>query len=61
MPLRISDAVGVQHEAFDATGAFDACIDVDSRLYVDPYLLKAASTPEARETHTLRSKATSLA
>ena len=51
MPIRISEALGVSHEAFTITGAFDGCIDVDSRLYVDPHLLAAAATPELADSH----------
>ena len=51
MATRISDALGIDHNLLGATGAFDACIDVDSRLYVDPHLLQAASTPELQASY----------
>src|SRR5206468_6160532 len=33
-------------EQFDAVGAFDGFVEVDSRLYVDPHLLEASAAPE---------------
>jgi hypothetical protein len=39
LPTRLSKALGVSHSSLVAQGAFDAFIDVDSLLYLDPHLL----------------------
>src|ERR1044072_2977524 len=46
MPQRISDVLGVTHEALEAEGAFNAFVDIDSQLYLDPHLLESTSIPE---------------
>jgi hypothetical protein len=46
MPERISAALGITHEAFEAAGVFDRFIDIDSRLHVDPHLLSHSTAPE---------------
>lgn len=46
MPLSISEHICVNPEVFDQTGAFDAILDVDSRLFIDPHLLQATGAPE---------------
>lgn len=46
MPVPISTALGTTHAALVAAGAFDGFADVDSRLHIDPALLKTCSVPE---------------
>jgi hypothetical protein len=46
VPTRVSKAFGVPHKALVKQGAFDAFIDVDSLLYVDPHLIGQSSQPE---------------
>lgn len=46
MPQSVSDFMKVQPETFGATGAFDAILDVDSLLFIDPHLLRSSSAPE---------------
>lgn len=46
MPRSISDFIGVDDERFGATGAFDAILEVDSRFFIEPALLKRTSAPE---------------
>lgn len=48
MPQRVSNVLGISHEAFDSEGAFDAFVDVDSLFYIDPRLLDRAETPELK-------------
>jgi hypothetical protein len=53
VPKRISSILGVNPNDFEASGAFDGFVDVDSKLHVDPHLLSSSSAPElkgARET-----------
>lgn len=49
MPKSISDYVGVDPKVWAKTGAFDAILDVDSLLFIDPHLLSASSSAEARQ------------
>lgn len=51
MPKSISDHFGISHADFDATGALDAILDVDSKLFIDPFLLKATKAPELQGTY----------
>ncbi|HEY6804431.1 MAG TPA: hypothetical protein VI306_12715 [Pyrinomonadaceae bacterium] len=46
MPVSISQYIGVSAKQFDNTGAFDAILDVDSKLFIDPHLLQSSTAPE---------------
>jgi hypothetical protein len=46
MPIPVSKVIGTTHSALVAQGAFDAFVDVDSRLYIDPHLLEFTTVPE---------------
>jgi hypothetical protein len=46
LPISVSQFVKVSAKKFDQTGAFDAILDVDSRLFIDPHLLPASKAPE---------------
>jgi hypothetical protein len=48
MPTPVSAAIGTTHQSLEAAGAFDAFVDVDSRLYVDPHLLADTRLPELK-------------
>jgi hypothetical protein len=55
----VSDHLAIEAERFAATGAFDAILDVDSLLFIDPHLLSSSSAPEiaaSYETVTTRFK-----
>lgn len=46
MSLSLADYYGVDELVFEATGALDPILDVDTRLFIDPALLRIAETPE---------------
>ncbi|MEM6530858.1 MAG: hypothetical protein AAF653_21355, partial [Chloroflexota bacterium] len=46
MAQSISTYLNVPTSDFAATGAFDAILEVDSKLFIDPHLLKFTSAPE---------------
>lgn len=46
MATKFSDVLGITSEKLYAEGAFDAFVYIDSRLYVDPHLLRSVSCPE---------------
>jgi hypothetical protein len=46
LPVSISQHIGISADEFDKIGAFDAILDVDSRLFIDPHLLAASTAPE---------------
>jgi hypothetical protein len=48
---RISTLFGIPPDVFERTGALDAFVDVDSRLYVDPHLLEHSRCPELAGSH----------
>jgi hypothetical protein len=48
VPKRIGDAIGVSEVRLQQLGVFNAFVDFDSRLYVDPFLLARAAEPELR-------------
>jgi hypothetical protein len=51
MPRRISEAIGVPSKKLKSAGAFDAFVDVDSKLYVDPSLLRRAKIAQLQDSH----------
>jgi hypothetical protein len=46
MPISASDHLGISLKRWAKTGAFDPILDVDSRLFIDPLLLRRADPPE---------------
>src|SRR5687767_11971760 len=46
MPISISSHIGVDAKTFAKTGAFDAILDIDSKFFIDPHLLKDNKIPE---------------
>lgn len=51
MPYSVVEQYNLDKKKFDATGAFDAMVDWDSRYFVDPRLLVKATTPEFQGAH----------
>lgn len=49
---QFSEALGVTHDALTAEGALDGFVGVDSRLYIDPFLLASVTHPELAESAT---------
>lgn len=46
MAQSISNYLNISPRDFAATGAFDAVLEVDSKLFIDPHLLKYTTAPE---------------
>ena len=46
MPVSFTDKFKLDKKAFQATGAFDTILDVDSRVFIDPALLDDCVIPE---------------
>ena len=46
MAQSISSYLEISPRDFAATGAFDAVLEVDSKLFIDPHLLRSTSAPE---------------
>lgn len=46
MSQSLADYHGIQDDVFAATGALDPILDVDTRLFIDPSLLRVCSVPE---------------
>lgn len=53
MPKLLSDALGVSRETLGEKGAFNGFVDLDSKLYVDPFLLKSTGAPELHDADAL--------
>lgn len=51
MPISTVDFFKLNEAKFEASGAFDALIDWDSQLFVDPSLLKNCEVPEFSNAH----------
>jgi len=51
MAKRISEVLGVSEDTLDKVGIFDGFVDMDSRLYVDPRLLRDSSAPEMKTSY----------
>jgi hypothetical protein len=46
MPIRVTDYLSLDRELFNATGAFNTILDVDTKLYISPLLLHRIDIPE---------------
>jgi len=51
MPRKISTLLGLSSKALDKKGVFDSFVDIDSRLHIDPSLLKNCKIPEFKTAH----------
>ncbi|MFE4573105.1 hypothetical protein [Paenibacillus chitinolyticus] len=51
MAISVCDFLGTEKEKFDSTGAFDAILDVDSKMFIDPHLLSACEAPEFQNSY----------
>lgn len=51
MAISVCDFLGIEKEKFDSTGAFDAILDVDSKMFIDPHLLSACEVPEFQKSY----------
>lgn len=51
MPITVSQQYKIDPKAFAQTGAFDAILDVDSKLFIDPHLLRRTTAPELAGAH----------
>ncbi len=51
MILKLSDHFGVDSDKFENLGVFDAFVDIDTTLFVDPHLLKQTEIPEFKDSH----------
>lgn len=49
MPVSFTDEFGIDKLSFLATGAFDVILDVDSRLFIDPALIKLCDVDEFKD------------
>jgi len=48
---RISDALKVTEDDLESEGAFNGFVEIDSRLHVDPHLLKTVTTLELKDSY----------
>ena len=46
MPKRLSSILKVTHKALEQKGVLDTFLDIDSRLHIDPFLLRGCKIPE---------------
>lgn len=51
MPVKVSDYLGIDDGEFEKTGAFNAILDVDSNLFIDPQLLKKTEAAELKDSY----------
>lgn len=51
MPISISEHFKITESNFNATGAFNAILDVDSLFFIDPKLLEKSKTRELRKSY----------
>ncbi len=51
MPKSISDYLEIDAEAFEATGAYNGFVDEDTKVFIDPRLLKSTETPELQNSY----------
>lgn len=53
MSLSLADHFGVAEALFDASGALDPILDVDTRLFIDPALVRVSQVPELKGSYDL--------
>lgn len=46
MPQSVTQLFNLDKDRFEALGAFDAILDIDTRLFIDPKLLRVTTVPE---------------
>lgn len=51
MAVSISTYLDINPQQLDEKGAFDAILDVDSKLFIDPHLLKSTEAPELKHSY----------
>lgn len=51
MSQSFADYYGIDPTFFDATGALDPILDVDTRLFIDPALLRVTTVPELADSY----------
>lgn len=51
MSQSFADYYGIGEISFEATGAFDPILDVDTRLFIDPALLRITTVPELHDSY----------
>jgi hypothetical protein len=51
MSQSFSDYYGIDEDTFEATGALDPILDVDTRLFIDPALLRTTLIPELERSY----------
>lgn len=51
MPQRLSSILKVSSKKLESKGVFNAFVDIDSKLYIDPSLLKSVTIPEFATSH----------
>ncbi len=51
MSIRLSDYFEINEEDLDREGVFNAFIDIDSKLFLDPHLLKETNIPELAQSY----------
>jgi len=51
MPQRLSSILKVPAKSLDKKGVFNAFVDIDSKLYIDPSLLEKCTIKEFQKTH----------
>lgn len=51
MPIKFSEKFHISGESIEQTGVFDVILDVDTRFFIDPALLKLCDIPEFTNAH----------
>lgn len=51
MPTKITDYLQLDKRLFNATGAFDTILDVDTKLYISPLLIHRIDIPELSDSY----------
>ena len=51
MALSFADHYGIPDEVYDATGALNPILDVDTRMFIDPAFLRITTTPEFKNSY----------
>jgi hypothetical protein len=51
MPITVTDYLKITRKKYNSTGALNAILDVDTRLFIDPHLLEKCAIPEFKNSY----------
>ena len=51
MAVSFANKIKISSDIFDQLGVFNTILDLDTRLFIDPHLLKHTDVPELKDSY----------